>query len=53
MSYVPVPRTLASELLVLPDLHTPEWTMGERSEDKMNTVTELDPQSHVGAQWTE
>ena len=53
MSYVPVPRSLASEVLVLPDLYSLEWTMDELPKDKLNTVTEMDPQSHVGAQRTE
>ena len=41
------------EMILLPELQTLEWTMKELPEIKMNTETELDPQPHVGAQWTE
>ena len=43
MVYVPVTWLLASEMLVLPDLHTLEWTMSELLKLKMNTVPEMDP----------
>ena len=34
---------MASKMLVLPDLHTHEWTMNELLELKMSTVPEMEP----------
>ena len=43
MLYVQVTCLLASEMLLLPDLHTLEWTMSELLELKISAVPKMDP----------